>query len=316
MIDPGKRHLGILYAGITAFLWGFLAIALKVAVSFIGPHSIVWIRFLIAFSILLIYFGFRNPDFLRIMVRPPLILLIAAVCLGFNYIGFMKGIDYTSPGNTQIIIQLGPILLAVVGVIVYKEKLTKKQMAGFLLAGTGFIVFYYNQLNGFLKDPEAFNIGVLYTVFGAVCWVIFAAFQKKLVQHWPAQQLNLVIYSIPLLMFFPYMDFQAAGNLKTWHWILLFFLGINTLIAYGSLTAAFKYLEANKVSIIITLNPIITFTVMIILDLLNVHWIIPEVINYYAFLGAILVLTGAVLAVGRPAKNNLKAIPEEKYKSN
>ena len=151
MIDPAKRPLGILYASITAFLWGFLPIALKVAVSFIGPHSIVWIRFLVAFFILLIIFSIKKPAGLSILLRPPITLIAAAVCLGFNYLGFMKGIHYTSPGNTQIIVQLGPILLAVVGVIIFKEKLSKRQLAGFLLAGIGFIVFYYNQLSGFLK---------------------------------------------------------------------------------------------------------------------------------------------------------------------
>jgi len=289
--------LGILYASLTAFLWGFLAIALKVALNFVGPHAIVWVRFIIAFTILLLFFSFRNPGFLKILKRPPIILLVAAFCLGLNYIGFMQGIRYTSPGNTQIIIQLGPVLLAIVGVIIYKEKLSLRQMSGFAIAGIGFVVFYYNQLANFLKDEDSFNIGVLYTLSGAVCWVIYAAFQKKLVQTWPAQQLNLVIYGLPVLMFFPYVEFSSLEGLHFGHWLLLIFLGINTLVAYGSLTVAFKYLEANKVSIIITLNPIITFIAMSVLDRLNVNWIKPEVINIYGYMGALMVLSGAVLAV-------------------
>lgn len=302
MIDPKKQHLGIIYASITAFFWGFLAIALKVAVNFIGPYSIVWIRFLIAFSVLFIFFIFRKPGYLKILKRPPPILIVTAVCLGFNYIGFMQGINYTSPGNTQIIIQLGPILLALVGVVFYKEKLSIKQMTGFAIAGIGFFVFYYNQLAGLLKNKESFNIGVLYTLFGAICWVIYASFQKKLVQKWPAQQLNLIIYLIPVLMFFPFVEFSSMPELNAGQWILLIFLGVNTLIAYGSLTAAFKYIEANKISIIITLNPIITFTFMILLDRLKVSWIQPEVINFYGFIGALLVIAGAILAVRKSGK--------------
>ena len=301
MIDPGKRRLGILYASITAFFWGFLPIFLKIAVNFIGPATIVWVRFLTAFSILLIIFIFREPGYLKILKRPPFLLLIAAVCLGLNYIGFMQGVNYTSPGITQIIVQLGPVLLALVGVVVYKEKLTPRQMLGFAIAGIGFMVFYYNQISNFLKDTEAFHIGVLYIVLGAICWVVFASIQKKFVQHYPAQQLNLVIYGIPILMFLPFVEFSQFDGFTIPQWILLIFLGINTLIAYGSLAAALKYLEANKVSIIITLNPIITFVTMFMMDLLNVAWIEPENINFYGFIGALGVLAGVILAVRKPA---------------
>lgn len=301
MIDPGKRRLGILYASITAFFWGFLPIFLKIALNFIGSATIVWFRFLTAFTILLIIFIFREPGYLKILKRPPFLLLIAAVCLGLNYIGFMQGVHYTSPGITQIIIQLGPVLLALVGVLVYKERLTPRQMLGFAVAGIGFFVFYYNQLSNFLKDPETFHVGVLFIVFGAISWVVFASIQKKFVQHYPAQQLNLVIYGIPILMFLPFVEFSQFDGFTIPQWILLIFLGINTLIAYGSLAAALKYLEANKVSIIITLNPIITFVTMFMMDLLNVAWIEPENINFYGFIGALGVLAGVILAVRKPA---------------
>jgi drug/metabolite transporter (DMT)-like permease len=301
LINPGKRRLGILYASITAFFWGFLPIFLKIAVNFIGPATIVWIRFLTAFSILFMIFIFREPRYLKILKRPPFLLLIAAVCLGLNYIGFMQGVHYTSPGITQIIVQLGPVLLALVGVLIYKERLTPRQMLGFAVAGTGFLVFYYNQLSNFLKDPETFHAGVLFIVSGAICWVVFASIQKKFVQKYPAQQLNLVIYCIPILMFFPFVEFPQFEGLTALQWILLIFLGINTLIAYGSLAAALKYIEANKVSIIITLNPIITFIAMFVLDLLNISWIEPENINIYGFAGALGVLAGVILAVRKPS---------------
>jgi len=97
------------------------------------------------------------------------------------------------------------------------------------------------------------------------------------------------------------MNFSQFEGLSIIQWILLIFLGINTLIAYGSLAAALKYIEANKVSIIITLNPIITFVAMFVLDLLNVAWIDPENINFYGFIGALAVLAGVILAVRKPA---------------
>jgi hypothetical protein len=48
MINPETRYIGIIYALITSVFWGFLAIALKMAVNIINPYSIVWFRFFFA----------------------------------------------------------------------------------------------------------------------------------------------------------------------------------------------------------------------------------------------------------------------------
>ena len=53
---------GIIYASITAFFWGFLAIALKIAVREIEPVTVVWFRFLIAFVLLSIWQITKNPS--------------------------------------------------------------------------------------------------------------------------------------------------------------------------------------------------------------------------------------------------------------
>lgn len=45
-----NQSKGIIYAAVTAFFWGFLAIALKVAVREVDPKAIVWFRFFVAFT--------------------------------------------------------------------------------------------------------------------------------------------------------------------------------------------------------------------------------------------------------------------------
>ena len=302
MINPETRYIGIIYAVITAFFWGFLAIALKVAVGIIGPYNIVWFRFTMAFSVLFLYFLLRNKSRLNIIRKPPFILIIAAVCVGLNYIGFMQGINYSSPGNAQILIQTGPIMLALVGVIIFKEKLSRIQYTGFLLAGIGLYIFYSYQIENLIFERTHFDLGVLFTLSAAICWVIYASLQKTLVQKFPPQQLNLIIYGIPILMYLPLVDFPAFAELSLENWLLLIFLGLNTLIAYGSLAESFKYVEANKVSIIITLNPVITFILISILTEMNISWVNSENLSIFGFLGGSMVLLGAILAIRQPGR--------------
>ena len=76
------------------------------------------------------------------------------------------------------------------------------------------------------------------------------------------------------------------------------------MLAYGALAASFKYIEANKVSIIITLNPIITFVVMSILAVLEVSWILAEKITLPLIFGAGMVMSGAILAVKSSKKTD------------
>ena len=66
---------------------------------------------------------------------------------------------------------------------------------------------------------------------------------------------------------------------------------------------AFKYMEANKISVIITLNPIITFVTMTILGSMDLDWIDAEMITIFGVIGAVFVIFGAIMVV----------IPKKKY---
>lgn len=295
--DPEKRIYGILYAMVTAVLWGFLAIMIKVAVVQIDPVTLVWFRFLTAFIFLFTWFLIKDPGKLRIFFKPPIILIIASLGLIINYIGYAKGIDYTTPGTAQVFIQLGPILLAVAGVVIFKERLSIRQAFGFLVAGIGFIVFYNEQLAQILQGENIFYRGIIWLITGSLTWNVYSIFQKKLVQMYQPQQLNLIIYFIPVIVLLPFIHLQSFSGLGMGNWVLLVVLGLNTLIAYGTLAEAFKYVEANKVSIIITLNPIITFGTITILAALQVDWVDVESISVIGFAGAVLVIIGAILVI-------------------
>ena len=303
---------GILFAILTALLWGFLAIALKVAVEFVDPFTIVWFRFTLAFAILALIISIKKPSFFSIFRKPPLTLIIAALFLGINYLGFLQGIHYTTPGNAQVVMQIGPIMLALVGIIIYGERLSAQQITGFAIAGVGLFFFYREQINNLIGNKEIYNQGMLWILLGASSWVIYATLQKKLVKNYAPQQLNLVIYLLPALGYLPLVNFNTFNNLTFPLWLLLIFLALNTLIAYGALAEALKYTEANKISIIITCNPIITIIAMMALEAMAVSWIEPENFNPWAITSGILVITGAVLVVAKRKKNQVSSSAKTK----
>ena len=288
---------GIALAIVTALFWGVLAIALKVAVAVVDPFTIVWIRFSFAFFSLFLWFLITDRSQLQILVRPPIWLLVASVALAINYIGFMLGVKYTSPSNAQVIIQLGPVSLAFAGVFFFKEKINRIQLVGFAVVILGFVLFYFQQIKSMFFNPDDFNKGVLLTVIGAFTWTIYAIIQKKLVHKYKPQTMNLLLFGFPSLLYLPAANFSTLGNLNIAWWALVLFLGLNTLIAYGSMTASLKYIEANIFSSIVVNNPIITFILMAFLTNLDVSWVEGERFGWVTWLGAIMFLSGAFLVV-------------------
>lgn len=260
--------------------------------------NIVWFRFLFAFSSLFIYYLLFQPKKLAILKKPPVLAIVAALGLGINYIGFTTGIDYTSPNTAQVIMQIGPILLGVVGFLVYKERINRWQMLGFAIAFVGLSIFYINQIEGMLEEKaNLFNKGFFWVLSGALGWVLYASLQKHLVKSFEPQLLNLIIFAIPTFLFIPFVDFNLFSSLSFGQWLLMIFLGLNTIIAYGFLALAFKYTQVNKVSVIITLNPIITFAAMTALFYLDVQWIETSLMGLKTFVGALLVIFGAIFVI-------------------
>ena len=289
---------GIFYTLITVLMWGVLAIALKIASYKIDSPTIVWFRFSLAFSGMFIWMAVRNPKELKILYKPSWLIVLSSLALAWNYIGFMLGVQYTSPSNAQVAIQSGPVLLAVFGIFFFKEKISGIQILGFLLAILGFWIFYSKHAGAVPAGQEGqYTKGMLITITGAVAWAIYAAFQKKLVLDYPVGTLNVFIFGLPVLLYLPFVDFANLAHLSFGYWALLVFLGANTLISYGYLSLALKYLEAGKVSIIIVLNPIITFILMGILTWLQVDWIAGEHFSVLSIVGALIALGGAILVV-------------------
>lgn len=299
---------GVLFATITALLWAILAIALKVILKELPPITVSWFRFALAFLFLFIYYLIFDRKKIDIVRKPPLFALIAGLFLGLNYLGFIFGIYYTTPIVAQIFIQLGPVLLAFSGFLLFHEKISIRQGIGLVIVLIGLVIFYNEKILLVTQGLNVFKTGVLWLIFGAITWASYAIFQKKAVVLYDPMQLNLVIFGLPTLLLIPFVSFKLFASIDLNSWLILLFLGLNTLISYISLAYALKYLEANKISVIITLNPILTIILVYILSKSNVSWIDPEGFSLLTLLGSFTVLTGVILAV---INGNSKKIKEK-----
>ena len=298
-----SRQKGLLAAVLTATCWSFLAILLKIALNYADSYSIVWYRMVVAFGFLSLWMLKNNPrSSFKVLKQPPGLLLIASLCLAFNYVGFMQGVHYTSPANAQIFIQVGPLLLALSGVFFFKERLSLLQSLGFLFCIVGFSLFFWDSQAAMSQEPSSFLIGLTWIFMAAATWAIFASLQKKLFSFWKSSQINLYIYLVSSLLFLPFVDWTTLLNLPLWVHALYIFLGFNTLLAYGCLSIALKNLPATQVSPIITMNPLFTLLLLIIIERMNWQILPPDPIQWKGYLGALFAVMGVIFVVTKSSK--------------
>ena len=290
---------GILLASTCAFMWALLAIALKIALKYVDSYTIVWWRFAFSFVTVATILLFKSKSQFSIIKRSPFLLILAGILLGFNFIGYQQGVNYSGPAVSQIIIQLGAISFAIVGFLFFKESINRIKIIGFILALIGFIFFYYKQIGHNSDDSSNMMLGIIWLLIGSFTWAGYAVVNKILAKKITPLQINLYLYGIPTLMFLPFANFKALfAPHPLVAWLILIFVAANTIISYGSLSIAMKYIEANKTSMIIILNPIITFILLEILLWFNVSWFEAPAMQPIAYIGAGLVLLGAVFATG------------------
>ncbi len=297
------RQKGLGAALATAGTWSLLAILLKFALHYADSYTIVCYRMAVAFLTLLLWFLFKGKTKeLGVFKTRPGLLLIASLCLAANYVGFMQGIHYTSPANAQIFIQIGPLFLALSGLYFFKESLSRKQWMGLSLCLVGFGLFFLDRMDKFHSDSSRFFIGLAWIVMAALLWAVFASLQKYLLTWWKSSQINIYIYLVATLVYLPLLDWQSLMELPWSIHLLYIFLGLNTIVAYGFLAIALKYLPATQVSPILTTNPLLTLVFITIIDAMNWGFIPRDPIGLKGYLGAIIAILGVRFVILKKKK--------------
>ncbi len=220
--------------------------------------------------------------------------ILGGLFLAYNYFGYMKGLEITTATNAQIMIQLGPLGLLFLGVFYFKETLTKKQYIGIFIALMGFILFNWDQIS----KVDGYVGGNIWIILAALTWALFAGLQKiEMAKSWSPQEFNIIVYLVCTVALYPMADLSELAHLSWTQYLILFSLGLNTLVAYGCFAEAIHRIPASVVSLIITCNPLLTILIVSLFAYFNYELIPFEPIEWLGYAGAILVVFGVGTAV-------------------
>ncbi|MBS9761114.1 DMT family transporter [Pseudomonas mosselii] len=302
-ISSGRWVQGLLLALLTAFLWGILPIKLKQVLQVMDPVTVTWYRLSVSGGLLFAWLtaNRRLPSFSRLGIKGKGLLAVAVAGLVGNYVLYLVGLNLLSPGTAQLVVQLGPVLLLVASVFVFKERFSLGQGLGLLVLLVGFGLFFNQRLEELLTSLGAYTTGVLTIILATSIWVFYALSQKQLLTVWNSQQVMMVIYLCCALLLTPWVHPLEALQLSPVQGWLLLACCLNTLVAYGAFAEALAHWEASRVSATLALTPLVTFVAVALAAWLWPDYVHAEQINGLGYVGAVTVVLGSALVALGPS---------------
>ncbi len=302
-ISSGRWLYGLFLALVTAVLWGVLPIWLKEVLQTMDPVTVTWYRLVVAGSLLFLYLGAnrRLPALRPLGARGRWLVVLAVGGLTGNYVFYLIGLKMLSPGTTQLVIQVAPILFLLSSLFVFKESFSLGQAFGLLVTVLGFGLFFNQRLEELLTSMSQYTLGVLVILLSAFVWTFYGLAQKQLLSHWSSAQVMMVIYLGCAALLTPWaqpMELLSLSPLQGW---LLLACCLNTLVAYGAFAEALVHWEASRVSATLAITPLVTFASVAICASLWPDHVQPEEVNWIAYAGALFVVLGSAVTALAPS---------------
>ena len=173
---------------IATVFWASAFSAIRYALDYFSTAHIVLLRFLCA-SILLILIGTWKKIGLPKRKDIPMIAFLGITAFPVYQFALVEGEKTVLAGTASMIVAASPIIVSILAVLFYKEKLNWIGWLGSLVGFAGVAMISFIDLSSFELQP-----GVLFVFAAAVCISIYNVFQKQLHQSYSV--LQLTVYTI------------------------------------------------------------------------------------------------------------------------
>lgn len=294
----------------TATLWGLAPLAIKIALLGFSPFSLSFLRFGFALLVLLSVLIFKKvpfperKNFFKVMI----------ICMfaSFNMALFAWGIQFTTTVTSAVIYTIVPVITAIFGYILFKDKLNVLQIIGVIVAFLGLLLIIFLPV---FEKGESWEIGSLYgnaVVFmAALSFAVYSLGSQHLSKKYSPLTISAVSILTSLLIFsilvffenyeqsaiFSFTDFRSLAAIA--------YLGIgSTFLTFLLYQWLIKSTNAFIASLNGYIQPVIT--------VLAGSFFLKERISSLFIFGAALTLLGVFMAsnlslvVGRKIINRRK----------
>jgi chloramphenicol-sensitive protein RarD len=288
LILSNSKSKYLLAAFSAAAVWGFFAIPLRSLKSY-SSEQILYYRIFTALVVLwLAIFLFRKAQLradIQLVKRLPAeqkrVLLYqivgGTVLLVANWYTFIYAINHISIKSGSFAYMVCPLITAFGGYILLKESLSKLQLFSLLLATASIIMLATGSL-----------IEVTWSVVIAALYAFYLIIQRKMqnIDKLNALALQISVAVLLMLPFYIYQHTAVPTSAQFWLNILLIAVVFTVIPLFLSLYALIG-ITSSTMGIIIYINPIVSFTVAILL--------FNEAVDRHQLIGYLILLSAVFL---------------------
>jgi drug/metabolite transporter (DMT)-like permease len=284
---------------LTSLFWSLNFIIGKIVSDVIPPTSVSFLRWLPPF-LLFLPLNWKEIKAHRTLFPDHwgLILLLGATGYCLNSISVYEAVRFTTTINTSVINAFNPVLIAVTGYLLYRERITRAQFLGFILSLAGVLCIIFKGQWKLLLGLK-FNVGDLFMLASVSVWSIHTVVYRQKAPGFPEEpmfplmMLGGLLVTLPLAMGENQFNHWAwVGKVRAIHGMGILCLNIfPSVLAYRFWNSALRKVSANKVGIFLYLIPVYTTVISILF--------LGEHLRVYQILGGLMIFSGVLLVTRR-----------------
>ena len=215
----------------------------------------------------------------KINLKSKLLMLALGAFLIYGYFFFVAlGVSKTTPVSSSIFISLQPVWVFILGVFIFKDKLTWVKILGIIIGFAGAITCILTQQGGDVATDS--RLGNILCLVGSIVYSIYLVIEKQLVQK-GVTTINLLKYTFTgsaitgiTISLFTGLDAPLFHTTSLMPWLVfLFILFFPTVINYILTPLALKYLNTTVVSIYSYVSLVIVCIVSLLTGQDHLSWL-------------------------------------------
>jgi drug/metabolite transporter (DMT)-like permease len=254
-----KKHarlFALAEAFLLALVLGSTLVISRLALNFLGPFTLTAFRYLFAFLVLLPFIPHGN---LLRRWSPRTWLLLLLIGISFYVLGngaLILALRFLPATTDALLLNLVPLLVLAAGVTWLKELPTRLQLVGVVIGLLGGFLFFLPGLSA--GEP----LGLAIVTVGLLGNAAYGLLGRALAREGRVDTLSMTAIPLALggLLLFPFaLLIEGIPTFVPQAWALVVVLAVmNTAVAYVLYNHALKVLAAFEVSVILSINPLIT----------------------------------------------------------
>ena len=210
------------------------------------------------------------------------LLLLSGMAMGFNWILLFQAYKFTTVSVATLSYYFAPVIVTILCPIIFREKLTKKQIICFIMSTLGLVLITGI---GDLSGASSHLTGILFGL-GAASLYATVIMLNKFIKNVEGIHRTFLQFLAAIVVLIPYVAFTSGTNLGVMDgmgWVCLLVVGfIHTGVTYCLYFTSLKDIPGQKAAILSYIDPLIAVVISVT--------ILGESMSFVQIIGGVLIL--------------------------